>query len=140
MQQRMLAGVQVADVMTPNPVTAAPDLSVQQFIDDYLCRTRFSTMPLLDHADRLVGPVTSNRIREVSAADRPGTRLLDVACPPSEVPIAGPEEPLIRVAAEDDWLHRRPCRGARHRGASDRDRVTVGHGAEFRSRAGAVPH
>lgn len=95
--QRTLAGVRVADVMTPDPVTAAPELSVQRFIDDYLLYTRFSSLPLLDHANRLAGLVTINRIRQVPTADRPDTRLLDVACPPSEIPIGTPEEPLTEL-------------------------------------------
>lgn len=92
--RRTLADVRVTDVMTPDPLTTTPELSVQQFIDEHLWRIRFSTLPLQDQDGRFVGLVTLNRIRQVPTAARTQTRLLDVACPPGEVPRARPEEPL----------------------------------------------
>ncbi len=144
-QQRTLAGVQVADVMTPSPVTAAPELSVQQFIDDYLLHNRFSAVPLMDHINRFAGLVTINRIRQVPAADRAGTRLLDVACPPSEVPMARPEEPLTellpRMAGCTDGRAVVLDPGGRLIGiVSPSDVARTVQNAEFRSRADAIPH
>lgn len=143
--QRTLAGVRVADVMTPDPVTAPPELSVQQFIDDYVLHTRFSTLPLLDRDDRLVGLVTVNRIRQVPAADRAGTQLLDVACPPSEIPIAAPDEPLTdllpRMAGCTDGRAVVLDIGGRLVGiVSPSDVARTVQNAELRSRANAVPH
>jgi CBS domain-containing protein len=67
---------------------------VQQFIDDYLMRHRFSTVPLVDSADQLVGLVTLNRIRQVPDGQRAATRLAEIACRPADLPIADAQEPL----------------------------------------------
>lgn len=144
-QQRALAGVPVADVMTPDPTTAPPELSVQRFIDDYLMSARFSALPLLDHADRLVGLVTVNRIRQVPAPDRAGTRLLDVACPPNEVPVAAPEEPLTdllpRMAGCTDGRAAVLDSDGRLVGiVSPSDVARAVQSGELRSRAEPVPH
>ncbi|MDQ4105038.1 MAG: site-2 protease family protein [Actinomycetota bacterium] len=143
--QRTLAGVRIADVMTPDPVTAPPELSVQQFVDDYLLRTRFSALPLLDGDDRLAGLVTLNRIRQVTASERAGTRLLDIACPPSDIPIARPEEPLSdvlpRMAGCTDGRAVVVDAAGRLVGiVSPSDVARTVQNAELRSRADATPH
>jgi Zn-dependent protease len=91
---RQLHGVRVADVMTPQPVTAEPDIPVARFIDEVALRHRHSTYPLVDDDGRLTGLVTLNRIRAVPPDLRPVRRLADIACPPDEVPVARPDEPL----------------------------------------------
>ncbi|MDQ3886906.1 MAG: CBS domain-containing protein, partial [Actinomycetota bacterium] len=143
--QRALGGVRVADVMTAEPVSVAPELSVQRFIDDHLLRSRFSTLPLLDHAGRLAGLVTLNRIRQVPAAERAGTRLLDVACPPSEVPVAQPDEPLTdllpRMAGCTDGRAVVLDAGGRLVGiVSPSDVARAVQNSALRSRAEPVPH
>jgi len=92
---RQLHGVRVADVMTPQPVTADPEIPVARFIDEVALRHRFSTYPLVDGEGRLTGLVTLNRIRAVPPQHRPVRRLADIACPPDGVPVARPHEPLI---------------------------------------------
>jgi Zn-dependent protease/CBS domain-containing protein len=89
-----LHGVRVADVMTPQPVTADPDTTVARFIDEVAFRHRYSTYPLVDAQGRLTGLVTFNRIRAVAIEQRSVRRLSDIACPPDEVPVARPEEPV----------------------------------------------
>lgn len=92
-QQRSLAGVRVADVMSPEPTTAPPHLTVDQFVDQYLMRHRFSTFPLVDGGG-LTGLLTLNRVRQVPPQARAQTTLLEVACTPDEVPVARPQEAL----------------------------------------------
>jgi Zn-dependent protease len=94
MAQR-LHGVLVRDVMSPAPVAAEPDMPVDLFIEHGLLRHRFSTYPLVGPDGRLTGLVTVNRIRAVPPERRPLTRLADIACPPDEVPVARPDEPLV---------------------------------------------
>lgn len=144
-QQQTLAEVRVADVMTPGPVTAPSELSVQRFIDDYLLHARFSALPLLDHTDQLAGLVTINRVRQVPASDRASTRLLDIACPPSEIPIAGSEEPLTdllpRMAGCTDGRAVVLDTAGRLVGiVSPSDVARTVQNAELRSRADAIPH
>lgn len=81
--------------MTPDPVTASPELTVQQFIDGYLMQHRFSTVPLVDTVGQLAGLVTLNRIRQVPDGQRATTRLADIACRPADLPVAAAQEPLV---------------------------------------------
>lgn len=92
---QQLRGVRVRDVQSPEPVTAAPTMSVAEFIDQVALRQRFSTYPLVDDTGRLSGLVTLNRIRDVPPQERAVTPLRDIACPPEEVPTARPDEPLV---------------------------------------------
>jgi Zn-dependent protease/CBS domain-containing protein len=92
-----LSGVQVADIMSRDPVVADGALSLADFVDRLAMAHRFSSYPLVDRAGRLTGLVTLNRVRAVPADRRSGTRLRDVACPPAEVPTARPDEPLLAL-------------------------------------------
>jgi Zn-dependent protease/CBS domain-containing protein len=92
---RQLHGVTVADVMTPRPVVADPEMSVARFVDQLALTHPFSTYPLVDVDGRLTGLVTLNRVRAVAPELRPVRRLADIACPPHEVPTAHPDEPLV---------------------------------------------
>lgn len=96
-QNRMLAGIRVGEVMTPDPFTAAPEKSVQAFIDEDLMKHRFSTLPLVDEGGSLVGLVTLNRVRQVPANERASTSLRDVACAPADLPVAAADEELIEL-------------------------------------------
>lgn len=88
-----LADVAVRDVMSSDPLSAPPDLSVEEFLDEFVFRHRFSAYPLLDDG-RLRGLVTLNRVRDVPRERRSAVTLADIACPPDDVPTARPGEPL----------------------------------------------
>jgi CBS domain-containing protein len=88
-----LAGIRVRDVMTEHPETADGN-SITEFLRDVALLRRHSAFPLLDHAGRLEGLVTLNRIRAVPPERRATTLLREVSCPPDEIPVAQPDEPL----------------------------------------------
>ena len=81
-----LAGLRVADVMTPQPVTAPGEQTVAAFINDVALHRMFSSYPLTDADQRFQGLVTLNRLRAVPLNQRQSTRLADIACPADEVP------------------------------------------------------
>ena len=54
MAQRLLAGVSVAQVMTPSPIAVPPDLSIARFIEDYVCRYHHREFPVA-REDMLIG-------------------------------------------------------------------------------------
>jgi Zn-dependent protease/CBS domain-containing protein len=89
-----LADVHVRDIMTRDPVTFASTTTLADLIDNQLHRYRFSSYPLVGADGRLEGLTTMGRIRHVAANLRPTTRLIDVACPLSEVPVGAPGEPI----------------------------------------------
>jgi Zn-dependent protease/CBS domain-containing protein len=92
-----LQGITVRDVMTPDPVTADPGLTLDRFIAETVLTHRFSAYPLTDPDGRLVAMTTLNRIRDVAPERRATTRLADVACPLDQLPTARPEEPLVTL-------------------------------------------
>jgi Zn-dependent protease/predicted transcriptional regulator len=101
-----LHGVLVHEVMTPRPVTADPQETLDRFIAKTVLTHQFSSYPLTDPFGRLVGLTTLNRIRAVPPERRKTTRLIDIARRADEIPLAGPEEPLVdvlpRMAEYDD--------------------------------------
>jgi Zn-dependent protease/predicted transcriptional regulator len=94
---QQLSGVRVRDVMSPPPVTAAPDAEVGRFIDEVVLQQPFSTYPLVDGTGRLTGLVTLGRIRRVAPERRSHTTMREIAFPPEEVPAAGPDELLVNL-------------------------------------------
>jgi Zn-dependent protease/CBS domain-containing protein len=92
---RRLGGVRVGAIMARDPITAPADATLSGFIASVAMRYPFSTYPIVDASGRLSGLVTLNRIRAVPPERRDTTRLVDVACPPDEVPTALSDEPLV---------------------------------------------
>jgi Zn-dependent protease/CBS domain-containing protein len=95
-RQARLGAVRVGDVMRAQPDNVAPDLSVAEFIDGYLPAHRHGAVPLVEDG-RPVGLVTVERARQVPLERRDEILLRDVACPPEEVALAAPDEPLSHL-------------------------------------------
>ena len=64
--RRLLADIPVTRVMNPDPIAVAPELSVQNFIDDYVYRYHHRWFPVVDDGT-VVGTVTT---QQASAVDR----------------------------------------------------------------------
>lgn len=92
-----LAGIRVRDIMTEHPETADGNSTIAEFLRDIALLRRHSAFPLLDHAGSLQGLVTLNRIRAVPPERRATTLLREVTCPPDEIPLAQPDEPLAEL-------------------------------------------
>ena len=90
-----LGRLPVARVMSAPVLVADPDTDVERFLHEVALVQRHSTYPLVDRSGGFAGLVTLNRLRSVPAGARATTRLRDVACPLSEIPLAGPDEPLL---------------------------------------------
>jgi CBS domain-containing protein len=101
-----LSDVQVRDIMTPEPITFASGMMIAELLDDHLHRYRFGSYPLVGPNGNLEGLTTMSRIRHVPASRRPATRLIDIACPLSDVPRGAPDESiadlLLRMQASPD--------------------------------------
>jgi Zn-dependent protease/predicted transcriptional regulator len=92
-----LAGVKVGQVMAVRPTVLDGNLTVADFIAQVALTHQYSTYPLVDQYGQLTGLVTLNRVRAVAPELRATTRLQEIACPPSEVPTARPEESLVEL-------------------------------------------
>jgi Zn-dependent protease/CBS domain-containing protein len=60
-----LQGETVARFMRADPITVPRSISVAQLVDDFMYRHHFKMFPVLDDAGRLLGCVTSRRVREL---------------------------------------------------------------------------
>jgi Zn-dependent protease len=89
-----LSDVHVRDIMTPDPITFSSEMTVAELLDNHLHRCRFSSYPLIAPSGKLEGLTTMSRIRHVPPARRPTTRLIDTACPISDVPVGAANEPI----------------------------------------------
>ncbi|GIH17220.1 zinc metalloprotease [Rugosimonospora africana] len=95
-RQARLGALRVDAVMSANPETVAADLSVGEFINRYVPSHHHWAFPLTVD-ERPVGLVTLEQARQVPLEHRDSTTLRDVACPPSEVALAAPHEPLNQL-------------------------------------------
>ena len=91
--RQALSGVRVRDVMTPNPVQAPGDISVEEALHGYVLASRHSTFPVHDHEGRLSGLLTMAAVKRVPAEERASTRIGDVACALDQVPTVAPGAP-----------------------------------------------
>ncbi|WP_431883623.1 site-2 protease family protein [Micromonospora gifhornensis] len=88
-----LRGVRVGEVMTPQPQTASGELTVADFVDNYLFAYRHTALPLTEDG-RPVGLVTLDRVRGVPSEQRSSTTLEAVACRADDLVLASPDEQL----------------------------------------------
>ncbi len=98
--QDALAGVRVGDVMTIDPVSVPPTLTVAQLLDDYIWRNRFSAFPVIDPYGRPYGLVTLNRLKDVPVERRADVTVADVAAAADDVPVATPTQPLVELLTD----------------------------------------
>jgi Zn-dependent protease len=104
-----LGDMRVERLMSPDLVTAPADITLDDFLEKYVFRHRFSTFPVVDRDGRVVGLATVNRIKGVPPVDRATMRLADLATPLDRVPVARPDELVVEAidrlgGAEDNRL------------------------------------
>lgn len=105
--RKSLAGVTVADVMTPQPRTAPAWITVDEFVGRYLLGDRHSAYPVEDPDGSIVGLISLTELRGVPADRRATTLVGDIAVPRENVPVAQPHEPITSL------VERLAIRGAR---------------------------
>jgi Zn-dependent protease/CBS domain-containing protein len=91
-----LKNVFVRDVMSVNPITTQADVTLDDFVADYIMSRRFSSFPV-ERAGEVIGLITLAQVRSIPAERRSLTRVQDVAAPLSEVAVADPDEHLFEV-------------------------------------------
>lgn len=124
-----LAGVTVADVMTPHPDLAPAWSTVGDFIDQVAARSRQAAFQVVDPGGRLRGLVLADQFAPVAAAARSELTVGQVALAVPPAYLAAPGDPAAPL------LRRRPLggqvgsRGARRRPGGrpgDHDRSGAG--------------
>jgi len=95
--RQALSGISVAEVMTPNPVQAPDDISVEEALHRYVLASRHSTFPTHDAAGRLSGLLTMAALKSVAPDARATTLVKEVACPLDRVSMASPADPVSNL-------------------------------------------
>jgi CBS domain-containing protein len=73
-----IEGLCVADVMDREPVAIPSELSVEQALDEYFLRYRWSWFPVIDAANRFVGLVVRDKADEVPETSRTTSMVSDL--------------------------------------------------------------
>jgi CBS domain-containing protein len=92
-----LKDAKVEDIMSSDPVAVPESTTVESFIDEYAMRHRFSTLPVKNESEDVVGIVTIGRIKQVPREDRSKMNIRPVARPLEEVGVAVPDESAVTV-------------------------------------------
>ena len=98
--QGALSGETVRRFMRPNPVAVRPDLSIHQFVDDYLYRYDYKLYPVVEDSQDLVGCVTTADLRDVPKEDWDRRRVAEVARPCSEANTVSPDTDAMKALAK----------------------------------------
>lgn len=92
-----LTGVRVAETMTAHPHTAPAQITVDDFIEQYLLRDRHSAYPVEAPDGSISGLITLTQIRQVLPSRRSETLVGEMAVPLDRVPTATPNEPVTTL-------------------------------------------
>src|SRR2546428_801605 len=95
--RQALSGISVAEVMTPNPVQAPDDISIEDALHGYVLAARHSTFPTHDADGRLSGLLTMAALKKVAPGARKTTLVKEVICPLDGVSIASPADPVANL-------------------------------------------
>jgi CBS domain-containing protein len=105
--RQALRGLRVGDLVVRDPVTAGPELTIGEFMDEIVWKTRHTTYPVTDNGHAL-GLLPFRCIAQVPRAEWEERTVRDCMIPASEVPVVSEDDELIDAAAElgDGDLHR----------------------------------
>jgi Zn-dependent protease len=92
-----LEGDKVERFMTTDVVSVPRGMSIQEFVEDYVFRHRFSYYPVLDEDDRMVGLVSARAPREVGQDRWPYTRIEEVMGEANENMMLSPEADAVEA-------------------------------------------
>ncbi|MEA2634644.1 MAG: hypothetical protein QOH92_1411 [Chloroflexota bacterium] len=95
--RQALSGISVAEVMTPNPVQAPDDTTVEDALHSYILASRHSTFPTHDASGRLSGLLTLAALKNVAPNARTTTLIKQIMCPLDRVATAGPSDPATNL-------------------------------------------
>ena len=94
--KQAVGDVRVRDVMRPDPVTVAPDVSVADFLEQAGAHLGFSTYPVTDDGE-LRGLVSVRAAAAVPSADRTSRRVSDIMAPRDELAVVAPDLGLLEA-------------------------------------------
>jgi Zn-dependent protease/CBS domain-containing protein len=91
-----LRGVHAHTMMTPDPVTVPPDLSLQEFVDEHVFRGRHQSYPVVEDGHPL-GLITLERVKQVPRAEWPVRSIGDAMVTAENGLVVDPDEEMTEV-------------------------------------------
>lgn len=91
-----LEGVRVAELMSGNPETVTPGLTLRELVDEHLLTRRYQSFPVVD-GTRLVGLVTLDHVKDAPRDRWGSTRVEDVMAKADERLVVSADEGMIEV-------------------------------------------
>jgi CBS-domain-containing membrane protein len=76
-----LEGEPVRRLMTPDPVTVPPDITIRELVDDYIYRHHHKMFPVVGDSQRLLGCVGASQIRTIPREEWSQRHVEDVVQP-----------------------------------------------------------
>lgn len=95
----VLEGVTAQEVMTPEPESVDPRMSVQELVDEHFLRRRYQSFPVTE-GGRVEGLITLEQVKKVPRERWSDTAVRDVMAPEGQQIVVAPEEPLTEVLAK----------------------------------------
>jgi Zn-dependent protease len=105
--RQALSGLHVRDLVVREPVTTRPDLTIAEFMDDIVWKSRHTTYPVTDNGHAL-GLLPFRCVAEVPRSEWETRKVSDCMVPADRVPVVSEDDELIDAAAElsDGDIHR----------------------------------
>jgi len=97
--RQALGGLRVRDLMAPEPVTVAPDLTLGAFMDDIVWDKRHTTYPVVDDGKAL-GLVPFRSVAQVPRREWDERHVRDCMLARRDVPVLDADEDAIDALAE----------------------------------------
>lgn len=91
-----LEGLRARQVMSSNPETVPPDISLHQVIEDYFMNRRYQAFPVTEQGE-LLGVVTLNQVKETPKDKREHLTVRDVMTSSEQGVVVHPDEKMTDV-------------------------------------------
>jgi Zn-dependent protease/CBS domain-containing protein len=98
--EQALSGLQVRDLMAPNPVTADADLTVGRFMDEVARSRRFTTYPVVERNGRPIGLLAFGSIAAVPRSEWDTRRVRESIIPLGQVPVLAESTRAVDALAD----------------------------------------
>ncbi|MDX1683092.1 MAG: site-2 protease family protein, partial [Phycisphaeraceae bacterium] len=82
--RRALEGQKLDRFVETDPVTVTGDLSLEQFVDDFVYEHHYKMYPVVSNTGELEGMITTRQVKEVDRSNWADTRVRDIARPASD--------------------------------------------------------
>ncbi|MGB2613628.1 MAG: CBS domain-containing protein, partial [Phycisphaerae bacterium] len=89
-------GLKVRDILQSGIIAVAPDLTLEQLVDEYFYRYRYRSFPVLE-GERLGGMIGLKDVQSVSRALWPEVRVRDAMHRVQEANLVHPDDDLLNV-------------------------------------------